>query len=126
VKTIDILAVPQGALQEELVENLLERPFLKVERIVSEGHRSPQGFWYDQPWDEWVLLLSGSAGLAFEGEDTETLLRPGIAVHIPARRRHRVSWTAEGAKTYWLALHFPPSAEATQNKFSMEGLVAER
>ncbi len=29
--------------------------FLRVERIVSIAQSSPEGFWYDQPEDEWVL-----------------------------------------------------------------------
>ena len=27
---------------------------LRIERIVSEGHVSPEGFWYDQDEPEWV------------------------------------------------------------------------
>jgi hypothetical protein len=32
------------------------------------SQRSPPGFWYDQFWAEWVIVLAGSAGLCFEGE----------------------------------------------------------
>ena len=36
---------------------LLERPGLRIERIVSWGQCSPEGFWYDQEEDEWVCLV---------------------------------------------------------------------
>ena len=35
---------------------------------MSRAHASPEGFWYDQDWPEWVTVLQGSAGLLFEGE----------------------------------------------------------
>lgn len=41
---------------------------VRVERIVSQGHVTPPGQWYDQDWDEWVSLLSGAARLRVEGE----------------------------------------------------------
>ena len=57
-----------AALREELVDVLLETPTFRLERIVSTGHATPVGRWYDQARDEWVLLLRGSAGLRFEGD----------------------------------------------------------
>lgn len=53
---------------EEQLNDILSRPGLRIERIVSTGQASPPGFWYDQDWDEWVVLLSGGAGLAIEGK----------------------------------------------------------
>ena len=38
----------------------------RIERIVSQGHASPEGFWYDQDEPEWVALLQGAAELEFE------------------------------------------------------------
>ncbi len=35
-------------LSEELVEVLAENKHVRIERIVSTGHASPDGFWYDQ------------------------------------------------------------------------------
>ena len=95
-----------AALREELVEVLLETPTFRLERIVSTGHATPVGRWYDQARDEWVLLLRGSAGLRFEGDAEAITLAPGDHVLIPARRRHRVEWTDATAPTVWLALHF--------------------
>ncbi len=96
--------IPRRAEAEE-IDALLSRPGLRIERIVSTGQASPPGFWYDQPEDEWVLLLAGAAGLAIAGED-ERHLKPGDFVHLPARTRHRVTWTAADEPTVWLAVHF--------------------
>ena len=63
-------------------------------RIVSHGHASPEGFWYDQDRAEWVIVLKGSAELLFEHEGAPRLLWPGDYVHIPAHRRHQR--TADG------------------------------
>jgi len=34
-----------------------------MERIVSHGHVSPEGFWFDQDQHEWVIVLKGAAKL---------------------------------------------------------------
>ena len=52
----------------ELFEERLRGGEFQLERIVSTGQATPPGEWYDQPWAEWVLLLSGRAVLRFEGE----------------------------------------------------------
>ncbi|VGO17139.1 hypothetical protein PDESU_05734 [Pontiella desulfatans] len=90
------------ALPNEWVEVLAESADVRIERIVSDGHASPDGFWYDQGQDEWVLLVSGSAVLTFEDETVE--LNPGDHIMIPARRRHRVESTSSTEKTIWLAV----------------------
>jgi cupin 2 domain-containing protein len=90
---------------EDLSE-ILVRPGLKLERIVSRGHASPPGFWYEQAWNEWVIVLSGSAGLRFEEEAYARSLGPGDYVFIPAHKRHRVDWTGAAGSTVWLAVHF--------------------
>ena len=90
----------------EVTEVLLETEDLRLERIVSDGHATPPGDWYDQEAHEWVLLLKGSAGLRFAGEPGIRVMRPGDALHIPAHLRHRVEWTESGMKTIWLALHY--------------------
>ncbi len=87
---------------------ILERPGLRLERIVSHGQASPTGFWYDQTDDEWVLLLRGAARLRLEGEAEDRRLAPGDHLLLPARRRHRVNWTDPTQPTVWLALFVPP------------------
>src|SRR4051794_13678096 len=79
---------------------------LRLERIVSHAHASPEGFWYDQEWAEWVIVLKGSAGLHFEGESAPRVLKAGDYVDIPAHARHRVAWTDAQEPTVWLALHY--------------------
>ena len=90
----------------ELVEDLLRTRTFRIERIVSRGHASPPDFWYDQPDDEWVLLLSGSAVLRFADGGLITL-KPGDHLLIPRRCRHRVDWTDPEQETLWLTVHFP-------------------
>jgi len=89
----------------EHVTELLHVDDVKIERIVSHGQASPPGFWYDQDWAEWVLVLNGSAGLLVEGEAAPRHLRQGDYLYIPAHTRHRVEWTAAHEPTVWLAVH---------------------
>ena len=94
-------------IPEELFENLLVRENLKIERIISQGHSTPIGEWYEQAWDEWVLLLQGEAILAYEN-GSKTKLQVGDYVLIPAHTCHRVEWTLPDSNTIWLAIHFLP------------------
>jgi cupin 2 domain-containing protein len=92
-------------LPTELVQVLVTTPDFRIERIVSRGHASPEGFWYDQERPEWVLVLQGAAQLRFEGEEPLDML-PGDFVNIPAHKRHRVEWTDPNQPTIWLAVHY--------------------
>ncbi len=92
---------------DEFFETLARGRGLRVERIVSQGHRSPATGWYDQAQNEFVVLLSGAARLEFE-DGGEVALGPGDWLDIPARRRHRVAWTDDGGATVWLAVHYEP------------------
>ena len=92
-------------LPAELVTTLLDTPAVRIERIVSHGQASPDGFWYDQPTGEWVVILRGAARLRFEGEEPIELAA-GSYLNIPARRRHRVEWTTPEEPTVWLAVHY--------------------
>ena len=97
-------ALPRDA-GAETITALLTAPNVRIERIVSTGQASPPGFWFDQDFAEWVILLAGSAALAFEGEAAPRHLQPGDYVHIPAHARHRVERTNVGEPTVWLAVH---------------------
>jgi cupin 2 domain-containing protein len=94
--------LPAGPEAAERFEDLLARPGARIERIVSSGQSTPAGAWMDQAWDEWVLLVSGGAGLTLEGEAPMTL-SAGDWLLIPAHSRHRVEWT--DTPTVWLAVH---------------------
>jgi len=91
---------------KEAVEELLREQNARIERIVSRGHSSPPDFWYDQPENEWVIVLSGSARLQFEDDTDPVTLGPGDYISIPAHRRHRVTWTDPDQDTVWLAVFY--------------------
>jgi cupin 2 domain-containing protein len=93
-------------LSDEQTVELLAATNVRIERIVSTGHASAPDQWYDQDQAEWVLLLSGSAGLIFEGDAEPLRLELGSYVHIPAHARHRVAWTDPVMPTVWLAIHY--------------------
>jgi cupin 2 domain-containing protein len=91
-------------LPDELFTTLLEADNFRIERIVSHGHASPEGFWYDQQQNEWVVVLQGAARLSIDGESKE--LKPGDYINIPAHQRHRVEWTTPDEPTTWLAVFY--------------------
>lgn len=93
-------------LPDELFDTLLEKDSMRLERIVSRGHATPEGQWYDQPRDEWVTLLRGSAALVIEGREAPIVMAPGDQLLLPAHCRHRVAWTDPNQDTVWLALHY--------------------
>ncbi|AOY01192.1 cupin domain-containing protein [Jeongeupia sp. USM3] len=95
--------LPVG-LPGELFETLARGKHVRIERIVSHGQVSPDGFWYDQSESEWVIVLQGSARLRFEDEAADTELGVGDHVLIAPHRRHRVTHT--GTPTVWLAVFF--------------------
>lgn len=92
--------------KNEQFSELLKRPGLRIERIISSGQCSPAGFWYDQPDGEWVVLIQGAARLRFEDEAEARALQAGDHVDIAPHRRHRVDWTAPDQQTIWLAVHY--------------------
>ncbi len=91
-------------LPNELFSTLLDAANVRIERIVSHGHASPEGFWYDQDHHEWVVVVKGAARLRFEDAPIE--LKPGDFIDIPAHKKHRVEWTTPGEPTIWLAVHY--------------------
>lgn len=93
-------------LPDELLETLVDAGSVRIERIVSHGHRSPEGFWYDQDRHEWVVVLEGAARLRFEDDDEPLEMKRGDCVNIPAHKRHRVEWTTPEQPTVWLAVYY--------------------
>jgi cupin 2 domain-containing protein len=76
--------VPEN-LPDEQFEQLLESGSVRIERIISKGHRSPKSGWYDQEQNEWVIVLRGEAILSFEDGSSVTL---------------------NEVETIWLAVHY--------------------
>lgn len=101
--------IPEN-LPEELFETLLDSAGVLIERIVSKGHITAAGVWYDQHWDEWVLLLQGQAILRLEAKPQPIHLTAGDYLLIPANTRHRVEWTSTGPEAIWLAIHLDTAA----------------
>ncbi len=91
---------------KEIFETIIKTNQLKIERIISSGQSTDKGKWYDQDVDEWVILLKGSAGLLFESNNKEIIMKPGDYVNIPAHRKHRVEWTVADEETIWLAVRY--------------------
>jgi cupin 2 domain-containing protein len=101
---------PDLPLAAELTEILASLPGTRIERIVSFGQASPEGFCYDQDEDEWVAVLTGRARLRLVDPDESIELLPGDHLLIPAHRKHRVEWTVPDAPTIWLAVFVDPTA----------------
>ncbi len=93
-------------LPAELIDVLTQNKHVRIERIVSTGQASPEGFWYDQDEAEWVVVLKGEAKVLFEGDAEPLPLKPGDHVTIPAHSKHRVEWTSPGEPTVWLAVFY--------------------
>ena len=106
VRSGNLFADLPRRLTEEEVTVLAARSGAYVERIVSTGQTSPTGFWFDQDWAEWVIVLEGAAGLQIEGEAAPRRLGRGDYVEIPPHVRHRVEWTDPDRPTVWLAVHW--------------------
>ena len=91
---MNLFELPAGIHREEIADILWQTEALRVERIVSWGQVSPEGFWYDQEEDEWVSVLEG----------TKTRLGRGDALFLPAHVRHRVSFTSKEPPCVWLCV----------------------
>ena len=89
---------------KEISRTLVAGSSVRLERIVSFGQASPEGFWYDQTEAEWVAVLTGRARIRVAGQTSDITLGPGDAVLLPAHCRHRVEWTDPDQPTVWLAL----------------------
>jgi len=108
-KILNILTNLPPALSGEAFDTIVESDSVRIERIVSNGQATPDGDWYDQTRDEWILVLTGSADLLFEGDQEPQRLGSGDYVLIPAGCRHRVAWTNPEVKTVWLAVFYEAS-----------------
>jgi cupin 2 domain-containing protein len=98
--------LPLQLLAEEAFTTLVDRPGLRIDRIVSTGQTTPEGQWHDQETDEWVLLMEGAERLRVEGESEDRAFTEGDWILLPAHCRHCVTWTRAQSPTVWLAVHF--------------------
>ncbi|UXI03939.1 cupin domain-containing protein [Photobacterium sp. TY1-4] len=95
-----------ASLPAEVFEDIVNTPTVRIERILSRGHTTPETDWYDQDEHEWVLVVKGEAKILFEADQREIHLQEGDYLNIPAHTRHQVSWTRPGQDTVWLAVFY--------------------
>jgi cupin 2 domain-containing protein len=88
-------------MNHETIETLENSSTIRIERIVSNGSASPEGFWHDQAEDEWVFLHQGTATLQYYDGRTVTV-NAGDHLLIPAHAKHRVQSVSEDA--VWIAV----------------------
>ena len=101
----DVSAASAG---QEAFREIFSRPGLKIQRIVSHGQVSPPEFWYDQAWNEWVIVLKGSASLQFEDEPATRALGEGDYVSSPQGNATASSGrTRNGQRFGWLSISTP-------------------
>lgn len=93
------------SVDKELFTQIVHSDNVKIERIVSKGHTSPESGWYDQDENEWFVVLKGEARLSFKNGD-DVLLVAGSHLNIPAHTEHKVTWTTLNTETVWLAVHY--------------------
>ncbi|GGK45064.1 MULTISPECIES: cupin domain-containing protein [Aliivibrio] len=92
-------------LPSEIFEDILSTPNIRIERILSHGHSSPEQGWYDQDENEWVLVLSGFGVIEFDDGRVITLNK-GDYLNIKAHEKHKVQATAPNETTVWLAVFY--------------------
>lgn len=101
----NILSNIPSSLPEELFEDILIADGLRIERILSHGHSSPEAGWYDQTENEWVMVLKGEGVIEFESGEVVTLAEGGF-VNIEAGVKHKVLSTHPDQVTVWLAVFY--------------------
>lgn len=100
----NIFELPENLPNQEQFEPLFNTDQILIERIISTGQTTPEGEWYDQSRDEWVILLQGNAKLSYE-DGTAIALKSGDYLFIPAHQKHRVEHTSKSPPCIWLAIH---------------------
>ena len=100
----NIFNLPSSLPNQEIFESIISTDDIVIERIISTGQSTPQGEWYDQDQDEWVILLQGEAILAY-ADGSQIRLTAGDYLLIPNHQKHRVEYTSSQPPCIWLAIH---------------------
>ena len=106
VATANIFDSIPASSRDEVFDLLVNNDNVTIERIVSNGHRSPESGWHKQDKDEWVLVVKGEAAILFEDGRLLSLIA-GSHLSIPAGSKHKVTWTTQTTETIWIAVHYP-------------------
>lgn len=101
----NLLANIPDAIPNEIFQDIVTTDTIRIERILSQGHSSPETGWYDQDENEWVLVLSGYGVIEFENGDT-IKLKEGDYLNIKAHQKHKVKSTSPNETTVWLAIFY--------------------
>ncbi|QTH07277.1 cupin domain-containing protein [Vibrio fluvialis] len=102
---MNLFEIIPAELPNEQFTDLLRNRHVRIERILSKGHTSPESGWYDQDEHEWVLVLQGCGTVEFDNGESTTL-NVGDYLNIPAHTRHKVSYTSPEQVTLWLAVFY--------------------
>jgi len=100
----NLFDLPNPLPTNEQFDDLIADHGVKIERIISTGQTTPEGEWYDQDRDEWVVLLQRTAEVTYEAGH-RVALESGDALLIPAHQKHRVTYTSTNPPCIWLAVH---------------------
>jgi cupin 2 domain-containing protein len=100
----NIYKISELTHNKEIIETILEKNNFRIERIISNGFPSPEGYWYNQDYDEMVFLLQGQASIAFENDDTIEM-QSGDYLLIPKYKKHRVKEVSKEPNCIWLVIH---------------------
>ncbi|MDJ0662117.1 MAG: cupin domain-containing protein [Crocosphaera sp.] len=100
----NIFKLPDYLNNQEFFETIINNKNIKIERIISTGQTTPEGTWYDQEQDEWVILLQGDATLLYL-DNSSIDLKAGDYLLIKAHQKHRVIFTSSNPPCIWLAIH---------------------
>ena len=92
-------------IETEVFEELIKSDNVRIERIISKGHKSPASGWYDQDNNEWILVVQGEAMLLF-ADESSVKMKAGDYLNIKAHKKHKVEWTNPKIETIWLAVHY--------------------
>lgn len=92
------------SVKKEAEEILFTADNARLVRIKSVGHTSPEGFWYEQEEDEWVMVAGGVGEIEWSGGE-KVRLEAGDCLFIPAFKKHRVSYTSDDPPCIWLAVY---------------------
>lgn len=104
---MNLFDLPEVPADEEQFDVLHDGANCRIERIVSHAAVTAPGEWYDQEWDEWVLVLQGEGTVEYQDGRVVKLAR-GDHLFLPAHVKHRVAATSADPPCLWLAVHFKP------------------
>ncbi len=111
----NLLTPPPSPAGAETFDPLLQDSGFRLERIFTPAGTDLPGPWYDQPHDEWVLVVQGRAVLEFAG-GLRHALSAGDYLHLPAHCIHRVKETDTSEPVVWLALHWTSSSSSREEQ----------